>query len=152
MPLYIAQSGDLDRCYRCLTDWLTHWLTTLKDRATQLLIKYKSGALVTQKVFIYMSSFQGRGQFKFWRFRHVTVITTVHILYLLLFQILFVKVKRTSERLLIMQKFRSQRVTLERHVSLFCAIATTEAFSTRQCEVAEQSRVEMRIAAMSIQD
>ena len=45
MPLYIAQSGDLDRCYRCLTDRLT----TLKDRATQLLIKYKSGALVTQK-------------------------------------------------------------------------------------------------------
>ena len=44
MPLYIAQSGDLDRCYRCLT----HSLTTLKDRATQLLIKYKSGALVTQ--------------------------------------------------------------------------------------------------------
>ena len=43
MPLYIAQSGDLDRCYRCLTDW-----QTLKDRATQLLIKYKSGALVTQ--------------------------------------------------------------------------------------------------------
>ena len=44
MPLYIAQSGDLDRCYRCLTDRLT----TLKDRATQLLIKYKSGGLVTQ--------------------------------------------------------------------------------------------------------
>ena len=44
MPLCIAQSGDLDRCYRCLT----HLLTTLKDRATQLLIKYKSGALVTQ--------------------------------------------------------------------------------------------------------
>ena len=44
MPLYIAQSGDLDRCYRCLTDRLT----TLKDRATQLLIMYKSGALVTQ--------------------------------------------------------------------------------------------------------
>ena len=44
MPLYIAQSGDLDRCYRCLTDRQT----TLKDRATQLLIKYKSGALVTQ--------------------------------------------------------------------------------------------------------
>ena len=43
MPLYIAQSGDLDRCYRCLTDSLT-----TKDRATQLLIKYKSGALVTQ--------------------------------------------------------------------------------------------------------
>ena len=44
MPFYIAKSGDLDRCYRCLTDRLT----TLKDSATQLLIKYKSGALVTQ--------------------------------------------------------------------------------------------------------
>ena len=42
MPLYIAKSGDLDRCYRCLTD------SQMKDRATQLLIKYKSGALVTQ--------------------------------------------------------------------------------------------------------
>ena len=32
---------------------LTHSLTTLKERATQLLIKYKSGALVRQKqVFI----------------------------------------------------------------------------------------------------
>ena len=44
MPLYIEQSGDLDRCHQCLT----HSLATLKDRATQLLIKYKSGALVTQ--------------------------------------------------------------------------------------------------------
>ena len=44
MPLYIAKSGDLERCYQCLTDWQT----TLKDRATQLLTKYKSGALVTQ--------------------------------------------------------------------------------------------------------
>ena len=43
MPLYIAQSGDLDRCNGCLTDG-----QTLKDSATQLLIKYKSGALVTQ--------------------------------------------------------------------------------------------------------
>ena len=43
MPLYIAQSGDLDRCYRCLTH-----SQTLKDIATQLLTKYKSGALVTQ--------------------------------------------------------------------------------------------------------
>ena len=42
MPLYFAQSGDLDRCHRCPTDSLR------KDRATQLLIKYKSGALVTQ--------------------------------------------------------------------------------------------------------
>ena len=47
MPLYIAQSGDLDRCHGCLTDGLTH-SQTLKDSATQLLIKYKSGALVTQ--------------------------------------------------------------------------------------------------------
>ena len=46
MPLYIEQSGDLERCQRCLT----HSQTTLKDSATQLLIKYKSGALVTQKV------------------------------------------------------------------------------------------------------
>ena len=42
MPLYIAQSGDLEGCHACLTD------SHLKDRATQLLIKYKSGALVTQ--------------------------------------------------------------------------------------------------------
>ena len=47
MPLYIAQSGDLDRCHGCLTDGLTH-SQTLKDSATQLLKKYKSGALVTQ--------------------------------------------------------------------------------------------------------
>ena len=53
MPLYIAKSGDLDRCYRCLTDWLTD--SHLKDRATQLLIKYKSGALVTQKHLILIS-------------------------------------------------------------------------------------------------
>ena len=46
MPLYIAKSGDLDRCYRCLTDRLTD--SQRKDSATQLLIKYKSGALVTQ--------------------------------------------------------------------------------------------------------
>ena len=45
MPLYISQSGDLEGCHACLTDSLT-----LKDSATQLLIKYKSGALVTQKV------------------------------------------------------------------------------------------------------
>ena len=43
MPLYIAKNGDLDRCYRCLTH-----SQTLKDSATQLLTKYKSGALVTQ--------------------------------------------------------------------------------------------------------
>ena len=43
MPLYIAQSGDLDRCHGSLTDG-----QTLKDRATQLLINYKIGALITQ--------------------------------------------------------------------------------------------------------
>ena len=48
MPLDIAKSGDLDRCYRCLTDWLTDSFTTLEESATQLLINYKSGALVTQ--------------------------------------------------------------------------------------------------------
>ena len=42
MPLDIEQSGHLDRCHRSLHS------QTLKDRATQLLIKYKSGALVTQ--------------------------------------------------------------------------------------------------------
>ena len=35
-----------------MSDSLTH-RQTLKDRATQLLIKYKSGALLTQKVAIY---------------------------------------------------------------------------------------------------
>ena len=44
MPLYIAQSGDLDRCH-------ASGRTTLKDSATQLLIKYKSGPLVTQLKF-----------------------------------------------------------------------------------------------------
>ena len=47
MPLYIAKSGDLEGCHACLTDRLT----ILKDRATQLLIKYKIGALVTQFIF-----------------------------------------------------------------------------------------------------
>ena len=39
-PLYIKQSWDLDRCYQCLTH-SQRW-------ATQLVIKNKSGALVTQ--------------------------------------------------------------------------------------------------------
>ena len=43
MPLYIAQSGDMEGCHAYLTDG-----QTLKDRATQLFTKYKSGALVTQ--------------------------------------------------------------------------------------------------------
>ena len=51
MPLYIAQSGDLEGCHACLTD------SQRKDRATQLLIKYKSGALVTQHKIL--SSSQG---------------------------------------------------------------------------------------------
>ena len=45
MPSYIEQR----EIWTGVTDaLLTHSLTTLKDRATQLLIKYKSGALVTQ--------------------------------------------------------------------------------------------------------
>ena len=43
MPLYIKRSGDLLKCHGCLTD-----RQALKDRATQLLIKFKTGALVTQ--------------------------------------------------------------------------------------------------------
>ena len=50
MALYDEQNGDLDRCHGSLTDSLTH-SQTLKDRATQLLIKYLSGALVTQLFF-----------------------------------------------------------------------------------------------------
>ena len=38
------RSGRVSR----MPDWLTHSLTTLKYSSTQLLIKYKSGALVTQ--------------------------------------------------------------------------------------------------------
>ena len=56
---------------------MPHWLTTLKDRATQLLIKYKSGALVTQfklcawiLVFSYIFIFKGRNNdiknFRIW--------------------------------------------------------------------------------------
>ena len=57
MPLYIAKSGNLEGCHACLTDWLTH--SHLKDRATQRLIKYKSGALVTQFILfpIWMKKF-----------------------------------------------------------------------------------------------
>ena len=47
MPLYIEQSGDLDRCHECLTHLLSH-SQTLKDGATQLHIKYESGAVATQ--------------------------------------------------------------------------------------------------------
>ena len=44
--LYILQKVEI---WTGVTDaWLTHSLTSLKDRATQLLLKYKSGALVTQ--------------------------------------------------------------------------------------------------------
>ena len=39
------RSGRVSR----MPHWLTDWLTTLKDSATQLLINYKSGALVTQQ-------------------------------------------------------------------------------------------------------
>ena len=46
MPLYIAKVD----IWTGLTDALRTDGLTLKDRATQLLIKYKSGALVTQKL------------------------------------------------------------------------------------------------------
>merc|ERR1712209_312283 len=45
MPVYIGKSGDLVRCYRCLTD-----TQTTEDRATQLLysIQFKlSHAILT---------------------------------------------------------------------------------------------------------
>ena len=46
--LYILHKVEI---WTGVTDaWLTDWQTTLKDRATQLLIKYKSGALVTQLI------------------------------------------------------------------------------------------------------
>ena len=49
--LYILHKVEI---WTGVTDaWLTHSLTTLKDRATQLHIKYKSGALVTQKLHLY---------------------------------------------------------------------------------------------------
>ena len=48
--LYILHKVEI---WTGVTDaWLTDWQTTLKDRATQLLIKYKSGALVTQQLCI----------------------------------------------------------------------------------------------------
>ena len=47
MPLCIKQSGHLDRCHGSLTH-----SQTLKDSATQLLIKYRSGALVTQLLWV----------------------------------------------------------------------------------------------------
>ena len=47
--------GNWWYCFIYCTKWRSgqvlptpHWLTTLKDRASQLIIKYKSGALVTQ--------------------------------------------------------------------------------------------------------
>ena len=41
MPLYIAKSENLEGLHAYLTD-------NFENSATQLLIKYKSGALVTQ--------------------------------------------------------------------------------------------------------
>ena len=55
--LAIDDTGSVEGIYAFIycTKWrsgqvllMPHSLTTLKDRATQLLIKYKSGALVTQ--------------------------------------------------------------------------------------------------------
>ena len=53
--LYISQKVEI---WTGVTDdSLADSLTTLKDRATQLLIKYKSGALVTQLLLMMMSIF-----------------------------------------------------------------------------------------------
>ena len=55
--MVIDDTGSVEGIYAFIycTKWrsgqvspMPHSLTTLKDRATQLLIKYKSGALVTQ--------------------------------------------------------------------------------------------------------
>ena len=56
MPIYSLHNPFM--FYQCLTRKyvsLSLSLTTLKDRATQLLIKYKSGALVTQIMFGHQS-------------------------------------------------------------------------------------------------
>ena len=47
MPVYIEKNANKDRWHRCPIR-LTGWQTS-KDRATELLIKYKSGALVKQQ-------------------------------------------------------------------------------------------------------
>ena len=54
--LYILHKVEI---WTGVTDaWLTDWQTTLKDRATQLLIKYKSGALVTQYILKHQKALQ----------------------------------------------------------------------------------------------
>ena len=58
--------------------WLTDWLTTLKDRATQLLIKYKSGALVTQYLFAKAEKISFQVQ-PVWLFLEMS--TQVHLTY-----------------------------------------------------------------------
>ena len=54
-----------------MPDSLTDWLTTLKDRATQLLIKFKTGALVTQQTIFRAVTALGR----IWDFFSKPVIT-----------------------------------------------------------------------------
>ena len=51
--LYISNKVEI---WTGVTDAFTHSLTTLKDRASQPLIKYVSGALVTQQEVLNMSS------------------------------------------------------------------------------------------------
>ena len=79
LPLYIApsakwRSGQVLPMPYSLTDSLT-WLTTLKDRATQLIIKYKSGALITQceRRWGFMSHRKGDDLVKEHHGRHVEV-------------------------------------------------------------------------------
>ena len=71
MPLYIEQREDLDRCYRCLNYSLTD-SKTLQDNATQLLIKYKSGAIVTQ---------YGEGEAPRALHRNLAILEDVNILF-----------------------------------------------------------------------
>ena len=67
----IDDTGSVEGIYAFIycTKWrsgqvslMPHSLTTLKDRATQLLIKFKSGALVTQ--FVFGALFVSRDGFK----------------------------------------------------------------------------------------
>ena len=66
MPLYILHKVEI---WKGVTHaWRMDSLTTLKDGATQLLIKYKSGALVTQL----LKSSENQGNWKLTRVNSVT--------------------------------------------------------------------------------
>ena len=54
MPVYIGKSGDLVRCYRCLTN-----RQTTEDRATQLLysIQFKLSHAIKDIIFVAIAAF-----------------------------------------------------------------------------------------------